>query len=163
MRALVLLMLTVAAAGDIPRSLSITGGLQLVRTVREIPEPVRVALFSSLHADDSYGVADPNDDWTASCITGPKNPLHQLVYAASIPPFWVVAFRYGGNAPGEALYVFRLSHDRVEKSWSDLRLPYAESSEAFVARLQGGDECFVSPPRISYYGEELKKCLRRGT
>ena len=151
------------AAGHIPKTLVLKGKFERVGSMNSIPEPVRSAFLESLEARKSYGVADSTATWSAGCTVTPDNPLYKLAYAASIPPYWIIAFEHGGYASGEGLYVFRVAGDKVDGAWSDLRLPRGEGIQHFIARLEKGDICFVSPPRLFFYAEELKECVPHGT
>jgi len=165
MRALLTLLLVVVATScgyDVPQEVLVRGDYERVWAVEDLPEAVRREFFIAIRADDTYGVANPDEDWADGCVIDRDHPLHQLIYAGQIDPYWLVAFRSGGFAVGEELYVFHVVDGRVTKAWSDMRRPNGESAASFVSRLESGDKCFVSPPRRVYFAEE-EECLSHGT
>ena len=142
----------------IPRELLVSGEYDRTFTVKGLPLWVREALLQST-SSQAYGMADPDQQWANGCIVDANHPPHQLIYAGHWRDYWFAAFRSGGIAYGEELYVFHNVDGDVAKAWSYMARPRGESVALFISRLEQGDSCFVSPPRRAYMGDEIAHCL----
>ena len=90
----------------------------VVKTVREVPEPVRKHLLGK-SKDLLDGMADFGQPFQTTDVVGPKPlPFHRLIFAATSPGYCLVYYEYGGYGYGQEIELFRLSGGQAVRVWA---------------------------------------------
>lgn len=92
--------------------------LTVVRTVREIPEPVRKQLLGNSKAPLD-GMADFGKPFQMTDVVGRNPPpFRRLIFAATSQGYCLVYYEFGGYGYGQMVTLFRLSGDQAERAWT---------------------------------------------
>ena len=117
----------------------------VVKTVREIPEPVLKQLVPD-GKNVLNGMAEPNQPFQITDVLGPKPlPFRRLIFAATSPGYCLVYYEYGGYGYGQTVELFRLSDGQASRVWA--------GSPTETRRLLSLPELRTEISRGRYYNE----------
>ncbi len=92
----------------------------IVKTVREIPEPVRKQLIPD-GKDVLNGMVDPGQAYQTTDVLGPKlRPFRRLIFAGISQGYCLVYCEFGGYASGQRAELFQLSGGQATRVWSGI-------------------------------------------
>lgn len=90
----------------------------VVKSVREIPEPVRRQIIPD-GKDVLDGMVDPGQSYQTTDVLGPKLlPFRRLIFAATSHGYGLVYYEFGGIFSGQKIEFFRLSAGQAFLAWS---------------------------------------------
>ncbi|HYA42031.1 MAG TPA: hypothetical protein VEF34_12055 [Syntrophobacteraceae bacterium] len=107
-----------AGVGGLPpecfKTLQGASRFRSIHTAAEIPTAI-VALC----ADGNGRLADPGEPWAATCVRGPDDPYHRLIWAVTDGNYYVVHYEEGGIAHNYLVLVtrLRLGDDKPSFVW----------------------------------------------
>jgi hypothetical protein len=143
-------------AHDIPRIEMVTGEFERVNSVAALPEIIRQFMINK--REHCVGLAEPGEKFNSTDEILDETPCQRLMNAGHSADLWWLHYESGGIGHTDHLVIFRLSDNAIANAWTYLRHKPI-SLDSLVEYVKNGNACLVSPPRESYYREELKTCM----
>ena len=109
---------TVALLSADDRKHLLTDDFTVVRTVREIPAPIRHLLIPNARTISS-GMADAGQEFRATDVVIKELPRRRLVLAAVNARYCLVYIEQGGRGYNQHVTLFRLQNGHATRVWGD--------------------------------------------